>query len=90
MNAIKQLRKYLQQNPGGQSARSLARLTTALADEAEFPLADLYDLDYEAFELAIELLKDWRLDRYYAQRMKLFDVLLHDVLPRSDGAASAT
>jgi len=27
------------------------------------------------------LLKDWRLDRYYAARIRLFDVALNDVLP---------
>jgi hypothetical protein len=80
LNAIKQIRKYLEKDPSSESAKILARLTAALAEEEEFSLAELYRLNYEAFHLAIDLLKDWRLDRYYAARIKLFDVVLNDVL----------
>jgi hypothetical protein len=59
----------------------------ALAEEKEFPLADLYRLNYEQFALAVDLLRDWRLDRYYAARIRLFDVVLNDVL-RQDGELS--
>jgi len=76
MNAIKQVRKYLEQNPNRKSSFFLASLVEALGEEREIPLRDLYELDHEAFELAIELIKDWRLDRYYAARIKLFDVVL--------------
>jgi len=81
MNAIKEIRKYLEENPKRESSKTLARLAAALAEENEFPLAELYRLDYEAFELAMQLMQDWRLDRYYAARIKLFDVVLNDVLP---------
>jgi hypothetical protein len=81
MNAIKEVRKYLEANAGAESSKILAALTAALAEESSFPLADLYRLDYEAFKLAIDLLKDWRLDRYYAARIKLFDVVLNEVRP---------
>lgn len=76
MNAIKQVRKYLETNPTRKSSYFLADLVEALAEERDIPLRDLYELDHEAFELAIELIKDWRLDRYYAARIKLFDVVL--------------
>jgi hypothetical protein len=76
MNAIKEVRRYLLRNPGSASSKSLARLTAALAEEQSFPLGDLYALEQEAFDLAIELLRDWRLDRYYAARIKLFDLVL--------------
>lgn len=81
MNAIKQIRKFLENDPTGESSLILARLAASLAEEKEFSLADLYRLNYEAFSLAIELLKDWRLDRYYAARIRLFDVILNEVLP---------
>lgn len=87
MNAIKEIRKYLADNPKTETSRILARLTSALAEESEFPLAELYKLDYAAFDLALDLLRDWRLDRYYAARIKLFDVVLNDVLP---GAAPSS
>ena len=79
MNAIKEVRKYLKKNPGTTSSKALARLIAALGDESNFPLGDLYTLDAEAFDLAIELLKDWRLDRYYAARIKLFDIVLNEI-----------
>jgi hypothetical protein len=76
MNAIKQVRRYLEQHPNRKSSLVLANLVEALGEEREIPLRDLYELDQEAFELAIELIKDWRLDRYYAARIRLFDVVL--------------
>jgi hypothetical protein len=88
MNAIKEVRKYLLKKPGSASAKILARLTAAIGAESEFPLSDLYALDGEAFDLAIELLKDWRLDRYYAARIRLFDVALSEIPDPS--AAPAT
>jgi ATP-dependent protease HslVU (ClpYQ) peptidase subunit len=81
VNAIKEIRKYLEKDSSSEAAKILARLAAALAEERAFPLDDLYRLDYDEFQLAIELLKDWRLDRYYAARIKLFDVVLNYVLP---------
>jgi hypothetical protein len=74
MNAIKKVRKYLVTHPDTDSARILGTLVEALGDERPFPLGDLYRLDFDTFELALALLEDWRLDRYYASRLKLFDV----------------
>jgi len=85
MNAIKQIRKFLERDPSSESSAILARLVASLAEEGEFSLADLYRLNYEAFNLAIELLKDWRLDRYYAAQISLLDGLLNDVLPGGAG-----
>lgn len=86
MNAIKQVRKFLEREPTSESAQILARLAASLAEEREFPLADLYRMNYEAFDLAIELLRDWRLDRYYAARIRLFDTILDQVLPQDPQA----
>lgn len=91
MNAIKQIRKYLEANPDTDASKILARLTAALAEEREFSLADLYKLDYDSFNLAIDLLKDWRLDRYYAARIRLFDVVLNRLDDSAnDASAHAT
>jgi hypothetical protein len=79
MNAIKEVRKYLLKHRGTPSAAILARMTAAVAEEAVFPLGDLYKLDAESFDLAIDLLRDWRLNRYYAARIRLFDVVIHDL-----------
>jgi len=90
MNAIKEVRKYLQKNPGTTSSNVLARLTAAIGEESSFPLGDLYALDAEAFDLAIELMKDWRLDRYYAARIKLFDIVLSEIADPPSVAAVAS
>lgn len=89
MNAIKQVRKYLLRYPGTVESAVLGRLTAAIAEETSFPLHDLYEIDGEAFELAMQLLQDWRLDRYYAARIKLFDVVLNDT-PRHLDSPSAS
>jgi hypothetical protein len=81
LNAIRDLRKYLLKNPSSDSAKVLAKLALALANERDFALSDLYRLPFEEFELAIEVMRDWRLDRYYASRIQLFDVVLNEVLP---------
>lgn len=89
MNAIKAIRKHLERNPEAPSSKALARLVAALAEEKTYPLAELYAMDYDAFEMALELLRDWRLDRYYAARLKLFDFVLNAVIPEAGVAAAA-
>jgi hypothetical protein len=78
MNAIKKVRRYLVRNPEAPSSLVLRRLATALGEEREFAIFELYEMDLEAFDLAVELLQDWRLDRYYASRIRLFDTVLED------------
>jgi hypothetical protein len=89
MNAIKKVRRYMQAHPRSEASRVLAHLAACLADERAFPLAELYGLDMEAFDLAIELMRDWRLDRYYAARLKLLDTIMVDVLPELAAGADA-
>jgi len=74
VRAIKQARKMIEQDPSQKSAKILAQLVLALESDAEFKLGELYDLRHDDFQLAIEVLKDWRLDRYYEGKAKLFDV----------------
>ena len=74
MRAIKAARKFIEANPADPDAKVLARLVLALANDESFPLADLYTLEPGNFELAIDILSDWRLDRYYLGKAKLFDI----------------
>lgn len=76
MNAIKSARKFIATNPQDVSAQILARLVLALESEQSFELVELYKLDFDRFDLAIDILKEWRLDRYYAGKSKLFDLSL--------------
>jgi len=74
MNAIKRARNFIEQNSNEPAALVLAQLVLALETEHSFQISDLYELDLEHFNLAIEILKEWRLDRYYAGKAKLFDL----------------
>jgi hypothetical protein len=74
MRAIKTARKLIEANPANPASKTLARLVLSLANEEPFKLADLYTLNEEHFELAIDILSEWRLDRYYMGKAKLFDV----------------
>ena len=75
MHAIKAVRKRIEKDSDTESSRILMNLVKALGEEAEFPRRS-YRLDYESFEAALDLLRDWRLDRYYASRLKLFDAVV--------------
>ena len=74
MNAIKKARRFIEANPASGSAQTLARLVRALESDEKFELGDLYKLDYEKFNLGIEILKEWRLDRYYMSKVRLHDL----------------
>lgn len=74
MIAIKAARKFIERDPADPDAKVLADLVLALEDESPFPLAELYSLRPDQFALAVDILRDWRLDRYYIGKAKLFDV----------------
>lgn len=74
MIAIKAARKFIEAEPDDPDAKVLANLALALENESPFSLGDLYGLKRGNFELAIEILNEWRIDRYYAGKAKLFDV----------------
>ena len=68
MRAFEAIRARIEKDSSRESSRILMRLIDALGTEEEFSLADLYRLDYDSFEAALDLLRDWRLDRYYMSR----------------------
>ena len=74
MTEIKKARKLIETNPHSGAAKTLANLVRALESKEKFELADLYDLSYEDFDIAIGILKEWRLDRYYSGKAKLHDL----------------
>jgi hypothetical protein len=61
---LRRLAEYLQANKGTESAAILDELVAALDSGAEFHLLQLYRLRYDAFELALDLLKACRLASY--------------------------
>lgn len=76
MRAIKEARRFIERDPANESARILSRLVLALESEADFAISDIYRLDFDRFTLALKILEDWRLDRYYAGKARLFDISL--------------
>ena len=77
MRAIKKARRLILNQPQSLAAQTLSRLILALENETDFSISDLYQLDLKEFDLAINLLEEWRLDRFYEGKAKLFDVSVH-------------
>lgn len=77
MLAIKKARKFIQSNPSDPSAQVISSLVLALESEGEISVEQLYKLDYHHFQLALEILAEWRLDRYYASKLRLLDASTH-------------
>jgi hypothetical protein len=59
---------------------------------ASFDLGSLYQIDMRYFEVALDLLKDWRFDHHIAARSKLLEQLLTEIAPdlRVDASADTT
>lgn len=77
MRAIKEARHLIEEAPQDESARILAQLVVALETEVSFAISDIYKLNRNDFELALRILQEWRLDRYYAGKARLFDSAVH-------------
>lgn len=76
MRTIKKIRRLIEQEPLSSEARVLAALVTALESENSFTVKDLYTLNNDHFEMALQMLSEWRLDRYYFGKARVFDVAL--------------
>ena len=76
MNAFKEAQKFIAKNPETEAAATLAQLVLTLETTEPFPLEKLYALDLGRFDLALDILKEWRLDRYIAGKSKLYDLSL--------------
>lgn len=77
MRAIKEARKFIESNSSSADAITLSRLVLALESEIDFPITDIYLLDYDKFKLALEILQEWRLDRHFAGKSRLYDASMH-------------
>jgi hypothetical protein len=76
MRALKQARKQIERDPGSRASELLSSLVLALEGEQGFDVKQLYELDYDSFQLALELLQEWRLDRYFSAKFRLMDASL--------------
>ena len=76
MLAIKKARKYIEAYPADADAMVLSSLVLALESDAPMTISDLYTLDYDHFKLSLEIIEEWRLDRYYSSKIRLLDASL--------------
>jgi hypothetical protein len=77
MRVIKKARRLILNQPQSQAAQILSKLILSLENETDFSISDLYNLELKEFDMAISLLQEWRLDRYYEGKAKLFDLSVH-------------
>ena len=76
MSALKQARKWIEKSPTSKEAQTLSKLVVSLETDQTMALKEIYELSYDSFQLAIEIMRDWRIDRYYASKVKLIDLSL--------------
>lgn len=74
MNALKQLEAYLIQDPTDPANPVFERLIKSLCLNESFDLTELYELNYDNFEFALNILKAWRLDRYTKTKQRLKEI----------------
>ncbi len=67
-NAVKTIAKYIRNNPGSSGEEILRELCAALESKQTFEIHRIYELDKKAFELALNLLEEWRFDRHVVER----------------------
>lgn len=77
MLAIKKARKLIEANPESKTSFVLSSLVLALETNSSYQLCKLYDLDYKDYEIAIDIIKEWRLDRHYSSKVKLLSTAIY-------------
>lgn len=75
MNVLKRLEQRLISKPADPDNAVFRGLVQALSQKEKLDLAGLYDLPYEDFELAIAIMKRWRLDRYTRTRDRIRELV---------------
>jgi hypothetical protein len=87
MNALKKARKLIEHHPLSEAAGTVSALVLALESYTAFDLASLYRLSDDDFELTLQLLDEWRVDRHYTRKLRLLDVSVQvDGLRQGDPA----
>jgi len=76
VRAVKKIKRIIEQNPQDQASQIFSNLIKSLAKEVDFSIKNLYLLKTSDFQLAMEILQEWRLDRYYMGKAKVFDAAL--------------
>lgn len=73
MSAYKEARKIIERDPNSRDAQIFSYLIVALEMGHEFLLSELYKLEYDTFKLALRVMDEWRNDRFFRSKVKLYD-----------------
>lgn len=65
MRTIERARWLLSRDPHGPSVRVLQKLLHALETGGDFNIAELSILPHDRYQLAVDVLRDWRADQYH-------------------------
>ena len=65
MRTIERARWLLSRDPHGPSVRVLQKLLQALETGGDFNIAELSILPHDRYQLAVDVLRDWRQDCYH-------------------------
>jgi len=68
MDALHKVIQRIHSDPVDPTSSVLLSLIKSLDDGEQFDLTQLYQLNYQDFGLALEMLKQWRLDSYRYER----------------------
>ena len=74
MNSIKAVQKLIQRDPDNAEVRVLSGLLAALESNSHIEIVKLYGLKLENFDLALKVLQEWRLARYYSGKGNRLDL----------------
>jgi hypothetical protein len=74
MITLKKVEKRLLKFPDEPASQVFKELISALYHKGNFNLADIYELKYDDFELALGIIKDWRLDRFTKTKGRLTEL----------------
>ena len=58
MQIIKEVRRFVESDPSNPAAQILARLVLALESESDFAITDIYKLDFNRFQMALQILHE--------------------------------
>jgi hypothetical protein len=64
MYIFEKIRQQIADHQKDAGDEALTRLMNALEQDEDFPIQELYDLNYSKFRLALDLLQEWRLLRH--------------------------
>lgn len=75
MNILKKLEKRLSSKPDDPDNAVFRSLVEALCLKEPLGMAELFELPFEDFELAVAIMKAWRLDRYTKTKERLRELV---------------